>query len=370
MFFRSACYQPDVNLAGHGKLRKIRYRLVSGQFGYAGSGKADLRIWRFSKHAIVVNASNRLLRTVDKIAEVTHVFSERKNPVRAFVRAIRAHQWVKNSLIFLPLLAGHQLTNPDRLLGAIVAFTAFSLCSSSTYLLNDLLDLEADRRHASKKHRPFASGDLPVKVGLFASPLFLAAGLILSLLLPFGFTVILCGYFLVTLGYSLYFKRLVILDVILLALLYTLRIIGGGVATHIYISNWLLVFSMFLFLSLALLKRYCELHDVVSEAKEADKSRGYWTADIEQLASMGSASGYMTALVLGLYINSQDVMALYARPQLLWLICPLLLYWVSRTWLIARRGQMGDDPVMFAIKDKASYVVGFLSAIIIVLATR
>ena len=312
-----------------------------------------------------MNASNR---TVGKIAPATPVLSEQKSPARAFIGAIRVYQWVKNGLIFVPLVAGHQLTNPDRVIGSLLAFVAFSLCSSSAYVLNDLVDLEADRRHPSKKHRPFASGDLPVKLGLLIAPLFFFAGLALSLLLPFGFTLTLCAYFASTLAYSLLIKRLVILDVILLALLYTIRIIGGGMATGIPISNWLLVFSMFLFLSLALLKRYSELHVVVSQAKEADQSRGYSTADIEQLASMGSASGYMTALVLGLYINSEDVKALYAHPQLLWLICPLILYWISRAWLVARRGRMDDDPVVFAIKDKASYAVAFLAAIIIVFA--
>jgi 4-hydroxybenzoate polyprenyltransferase len=191
-------------------------------------------------------------------------------------------------------------------------------------------------------------------------------GLGLSLLLPGGFSVVLSAYFVATLGYSFYLKKVVIVDVILLALLYTTRIVGGGLATEVWISNWFLVFSMFLFLSLALLKRFAELHKVMSQAKEADNSRGYSTADLEQLASMGSASGYMTALVLGLYINSEDVKSLYAYPELLWLICPLILYWISRAWLLARRGGMDDDPVVFAIKDKASYAVALLAAIVLV----
>jgi len=171
-----------------------------------------------------------------------------------------------------------------------------------------------------------------------------------------------------TLAYSFYVKRIVILDVMLLALLYTLRMVAGGVATNIHITNWLLVFSMFFFLSLALLKRYSELHAIVRCAKETDQSRGYSTSDIDQLASMGSASGYITALVLGLYINSEDVKSLYAYPELLWLICPLILYWISRAWLIARRGAMDDDPVVFAVRDRASYLVGTLAVIIILLA--
>jgi len=356
------------NLAGRAKLREIQNYLGSSEFVYAGNAKVDLPIWRTSKRAIIVNAPDRLVQTVSKVANVSHLFKEENNRLRRFISAIRPHQWVKNALVFIPLAAGHQIINPDRLLAAVLAFVAFSLCSSGVYLLNDLLDLEADRLHSSKQHRPFACGDLPVKVGLLVFPLFVFAGIGLSLLLPFDFTMILCAYFALTLAYSFYVKRIVILDVMLLALLYTLRMVAGGVATNIHITNWLLVFSMFFFLSLALLKRYSELHAIVRCAKETDQSRGYSTSDIDQLASMGSASGYITALVLGLYINSEDVKSLYAYPELLWLICPLILYWISRAWLIARRGAMDDDPVVFAVRDRASYLVGTLAVIIILLA--
>jgi len=357
------------NCSGAGKLLKIREHLGPSGFVYAGNGRVDLPIWRSCKDAILVNAQNGLVRTVRNIANVRHIVGEKKLTIRLLIRAVRVHQWVKNALIFLPLLASHQLSDPIRIVVSLWAFAAFCLCCSSAYIINDLLDLEADRRHPSKKHRPFASGDLPLALGLLAAPLLFLGGLALSFLLPLFFTLTLCVYFVLTLGYSVWIKRLVMLDVIVLALLYTIRVIAGGVAADIQISNWLFVFSMFLFLSLALLKRYSELHVVVSQAKEADKSRGYWTADIEQLSSMGSASGYMTALVLALYINSEDVKPLYAHPQFLWLICPLILYWISRAWLIARRGAMDDDPVVFAIKDKASYAVAFLAAIIIAVAT-
>jgi hypothetical protein len=260
------------NLSGPKKLARIQDHLGSCGFVYAGNARIDMPIWRSSKGAIVVNASDRFVHAVGKIAEVSRVFSDQRSPAQAFLRAIRVHQWVKNGLIFVPLIVGHQLSNPDRLIGSLLAFMAFSLCSSSTYLVNDLLDLEADRRHPRKRHRPFASGDLPIRVGLLTAPVFFFSGLALSLLLPLGFTLTLCAYFVATLGYSLLFKRLVVVDVILLALLYTVRIIAGGMATNIHISNWLLVFSMFLFLSLALVKRYSELQDMVGQAKEADKS--------------------------------------------------------------------------------------------------
>ena len=356
------------NCAGPDKLQRIRDHLGSYEFVYAGNGRVDLPIWQACKDAIIVNAPNRLVQSVRKVANISYIFKARKHRVRAFVRAIRVHQWVKNVLVFLPLLASHQLTDGSHLFASVLAFFAFCLCSSSTYVMNDLLDLVADRRHPTKKQRPFACGDLTVKLGLLTVPILLVAALAVSLFLPLNFRLALSSYFLLTVGYSLFLKRLVILDVILLALLYTIRVLAGGMATDIQISNWLLVFSMFLFLSLALLKRYSELYDVVGQAKKVDDSRGYATADIEQLASMGSASGYMTALVLALYINSEDVRALYRHPQLLWLICPLILYWISRAWLVARRGGMDDDPVVFAIKDKASYAVGVLAAILLILA--
>ena len=357
------------NCAGSGKLERIQDYLGSEDFLYAGNGRVDLPIWRSCKEAIIVNASNRLVRTVRKVANVTQIVQSRKNRVPAFIRAIRVHQWVKNLLVLVPLFASHQLASPNHLRASLLAFIAFCLCSSGTYVMNDLLDLMADRRHATKKQRPFACGDLPVKAGLFIVPILLMSGLAVSLVLPLNFRLALLSYLVLTVGYSLYFKRVVILDVILLALLYTIRVLAGGMATDIQISNWLLVFSMFLFLSLALLKRYSELHDIVNQAKKVDDSRGYSTADNEQLASMGSASGYITALVLALYINSDDVRALYVHPQLLWLVCPLILYWISRAWVVAHRGEMDDDPVVFAIKDKASYAVGLITAILFILAT-
>lgn len=368
LFSKVLASNTTLNLSGFRKLEMINHHLGPGRFVYAGNAKVDLPIWESAKNAIIVNAPNRLVRSVSKVANVRFIFTDRKHPVQAFFRAIRAYQWVKNALVFVPLIAGHQVTHPVPLIHAVLAFVAFSFCSSSAYVLNDLLDLETDRRHPRKKHRPFASGDLPFKAGFFMIPLLLFAGLALSLLLPFGLTITLGAYYVSTLGYSFYLKRVVLVDVILLALLYTIRIIGGGVATNIYISNWLLVFSMFFFLSLALLKRFSELQGLVRQEQELNKSRGYSAVDIEQLASMGSASGYITALVLGLYINSEDVKLLYAHPNILWLTCPLILYWVSRAWLIARRGRMDDDPVVFAIKDRASYAVGVLAAIIIVFA--
>jgi 4-hydroxybenzoate polyprenyltransferase/phosphoserine phosphatase len=352
------------NCAGRAKLEKIQTYLGSSDFLYVGNGRVDLPIWSSCKNAIIVNARSRLVQTVRKVANVTPIVKEKKSQLGTLARAIRAHQWVKNGLIFVPLLASHQLTDGNGFISSLLAFAAFSLCSSSTYVLNDLLDLEADRRHPRKKQRPFACGDLSIGIGLIIVPALLLSSFAISSLLPLGFRLTLGAYFVLTVLYSLYLKRIAIIDVILLALLYTIRVIAGGMAADIQISNWLFVFSMFLFLSLALLKRYSELHVVASQGREADKSRGYFTDDVKQLASMGSASGYMTALVLALYINSEDVRPLYAHPQFLWLICPLILYWISRAWLIAGRGTMHDDPVIFAINDKTSYAVGILAAAI------
>ena len=269
------------NLSGHRKLEKIRERVGSDSFVYAGNAKADLPIWHASRRAILVNCPPRLRRRVSGWADVNLVITSPKNSIQNFFRAIRAYQWVKNGLIFVPLIAGHHFTDAERLLNAFIAVIAFSMCSSSCYLVNDLLDLEADRRHPFKRRRPFASGDLSGKFGLVTFPILAFGGAALSLILPFGFTVALAAYYVLTFGYSFYIKKLVILDVIVLALLYALRIIAGGVATNIRISNWLLIFSMFLFLSLALLKRYSELHDTIAIGKPIDTSRGYLAVDVD-----------------------------------------------------------------------------------------
>jgi 4-hydroxybenzoate polyprenyltransferase len=357
------------NLSGAKKLEALRARFDEG-FDYVGNGSVDLPIWQEARSAIAVNCGGALLRKVRRDCRVREVFGDQRSPatrLRALVKAMRVHQWVKNLLIFVPLLTAHELSL-GLWLNAVIAFIAFSLCSSSVYLLNDLLDLEADRQHPTKRNRPFAAGDLPLLTGLIGAPLLLAMALALALLLPPAFMLALVGYFGLTLAYSFYLKQVVLLDALVLALLYTSRIFAGSYAVDVPLSHWLLGFSMFLFLSLALVKRYSELHMLRQQNRDAAKGRGYFAGDLEQLANLGAAAGYISVLVLALYISSAEVAIRYSYPGLLWLVCPPLLYWVSRIWLIAHRGQMHHDPVVFAIKDRASYVVGLLAGIAIWLA--
>jgi 4-hydroxybenzoate polyprenyltransferase len=289
-------------------------------------------------------------------------------PVRlqafALLRALRVHQWVKNLLVFIPVLLDHRLQLPV-LASAGLAFAAFCCAASGGYVLNDLLDIEADRKHRVKRNRPFAANLLSRSFGVVLVPLLFAAALLCSLWLPPKFLALLALYVVLTIAYSGYLKRVVVLDVILLAGLYTLRVLAGIAASHVRFSTWLLAFSMFLFLSLAFLKRYAELRELPAGGADALERRGYIRGDREWLVSMGGSSGYLSVLVLALYINSEQVVALYGRPLLLWLICPLLLFWVSRMWMLAHRGQIDQDPIVAAVRDPASYVIGALVAVIL-----
>ena len=287
--------------------------------------------------------------------------------VGALVRSLRPHQWTKNALIFVPALLAHA-TQPQVWLRALWAFAAFSLCASSVYVLNDLLDLHADRAHPSKKARPFASGRLPLGVGMALAPLLLGVAAAIALALPPAFAAVLAVYYASTLAYSLYLKRVVLVDVLLLAGLYTLRLMAGGFACEVPLSQWLLAFGLFLFVSLAFVKRTSEVQLVRREGGHETAGRGYRASDLEVLFTLGAAAGYLSVLVLALYLNSEDVRRLYAHPARLWAMLPLLLYWVSRTWLLAHRGQMHDDPIVFAIRDPPSYLVAFGAAAVMFLA--
>jgi 4-hydroxybenzoate polyprenyltransferase len=276
------------------------------------------------------------------------------------------HQWLKNLLVFVPLLAAHRVL--DSTLLAVLAFAAFSLCASGVYLLNDLLDLKSDRRHHSKRNRPLAAGKLPLLGGLLAAPVLTLAAFAVALAVSPLFALVLGGYWLTTLAYSLQLKRKVMLDVLLLAALYTARIIGGAVAIMVEPSFWLLAFSMFMFLSLALLKRYTELAALLADGRDKASGRGYRVDDLPLLQSFGAASGYGAVLVLALYINSPESLELYTRPYALWLLCPMLLYWISRAWFVAHRGEMHDDPVVYAATDRFSLGVATVGGLVLLAA--
>lgn len=353
------------NLAGRRKGEALRERYGDRGFDYAGNEYRDLHIWKHARRAVVANAEPALAVAAAGCCDVERVFDARRRGLRTWVKALRLHQWLKNLLVFLPLFTSHRVLEATTTLNCVLAFFAFGLCASGVYLLNDLFDLDADRRHPRKRLRPFAAGTLPLSAGLLLAPLFALAGLALALWLSAAFAGVLACYYALTLAYSLRLKRIVMLDVVVLAALYTVRIIGGAVVIGGGLSFWLLAFSMFLFLSLAMLKRYTELHALIGSGRSEASGRGYAIDDIALIQSLGGASGYMSVLVLALYINSTASEALYRQQQVLWLLCPLLLYWISRVWLIAHRGQMHDDPVVFALVDRVSRVILALCAIVV-----
>lgn len=287
------------------------------------------------------------------------------------IKALRPHQWVKNVLLFLPLLMAHQLGDRAAWTAAVLAFVCLSLAASGVYVTNDLLDVESDRQHPTKRLRPFAARELSMGAGLVMGPgLFAAAFVIAWLFLPPLFVAALALYVVTSSSYSLRFKRVMSLDVLVLAGLYALRIVAGGLATGIDVSPWLLAFSMFFFLSLAVMKRYTELDRLLEAGASLSQSRrGYKGMDMEVLRSVGPMSGYLAVLVFVLYINSDKVVSLYSHPDFLWLIAPLMLYWITRIWILAHRRQVDDDPIVFAVRDPMSYLVGLLVALLAILAT-
>ncbi|QSQ12794.1 UbiA family prenyltransferase [Myxococcus landrumensis] len=356
------------NLSGTRKLAKLKATL--GTFDYAGNDAVDLPLWRESREVVVVHAPASVLKQAQGLGRpVARVFEKPSTSPRVWVKALRVHQWAKNALVFVPMLAAHKAASANLLTQAALGFLAFSLCASSVYVLNDLLDLDADRRHPSKKKRPFAACTLPVSVGVVLAPLLLIAGAAVCLLLPPAFGALLAAYYALTLAYSLRLKQVVMLDVLVLAGLYTVRIFGGSLAVGVPTSSWLLMFSMFLFLSLALVKRLSEVRRLRQSNETSAHGRGYLSQDYEQLASLGAAAGQVSVLVLALYISSKEVTAYYDHPERLWLLCPVMLYWVGRVWVLAHRGEVNEDPLVFALKDRVSYAVGAVAALVLWAAT-
>ncbi|MBW4523530.1 MAG: UbiA family prenyltransferase [Scytolyngbya sp. HA4215-MV1] len=354
------------NLSAHRKRDLLVEHYGQNGFDYAGNSLDDIPVWAAARHAYVVNPEAGVERRARAQGNVEHLINSNQSRPKDWMKALRLHQWMKNALIFVPLLAAHQLANPLLLLQGILAFVLFGLCASSVYVLNDLLDLEDDRHHKSKRNRPFASGRLSIKSGLIAFPLLLMASFAgAALLLPWQFCAVLLAYYVLTLAYSLSLKRKMAVDVIALALLYTVRIIAGAAAFSLPLTFWILAFSMFMFLSLALVKRYAELYEARSKGKtEKTRGRGYYPADLEMISSLGASSGYLAVMVLALYIHDQATANLYAYPQVIWVACPLLLFWITRVWMLTHRGEMHDDPVVFAIRDRVSLVVGIMFGLV------
>lgn len=361
------------NVSSHRKADMLVSRFGERGFDYAGNSRADLPVWSKARRAVVVAAPAAVRRAARASAEVEREFErefERAGGgATSWLKALRLHQWLKNLLLFLPLLGAHQIFDPALLADAAVGFLAFGLCASSVYVLNDLMDLESDRRHPRKRFRPFAAGVLSPLAAVVVSAVLLMGAFGLSLLVQPTFVAWLGIYFLVTLAYTFWLKRKVLLDVLSLAGLYTLRIIAGGAAVGLAASFWLLAFSLFLFLSLAFVKRYSELQVMLADGRDEAHGRGYRTDDLPLIQMLGIVAGFSAVLVMALYINGESVLRLYQTPELMWLTVPLLLYWISRMWVKAHRGLMHDDPVLFALRDPVSLASGAMFLGVLWLAT-
>jgi len=353
------------NLTAGNKLEGLRQTFGDEGYDYIGNGPPDVPLLQQAGTAMLANpAAGLRARLRTRGIAVEREFQERSAPVRAMRKAVRLHQWAKNVLIFVPMVLAHNL-RMNVVADALLAFLSFSLCASATYIANDMLDIEADRRHPAKRLRPFAAGDLSVKTGVALSAVLLASSLAIAiLLLPLGFLGWLFAYLVTTLCYSLYFKRVVLVDVILLSGLYTLRLLAGSAATRVPISPWLGAFALFLFLSLAMVKRFSELQNTRARGQALANGRGYLLVDIEQMRSFGTASAYAAVVVFSFYIGAHEVTALYRHSNRLWLITPLMILWLSRVWLLASRGEMNEDPVIFALTDRMSLLTGLVVAAI------
>lgn len=361
----------SVNCAGSNKLAAIRERLGDARFSYWGDSRADLPLWEAAHEAGVAGPKAGLWRAVTRVSDRAHMIAPPCGLMRPLLAALRPHQWAKNLLLVLPLFLAHQWADFGKWAMALIAAAAFSAAASSVYITNDLLDIESDRQHPTKRRRPFAAGDLSVPLGLAMAGFALAGAFVLSACcLGAAFSGWLTAYLVTSTAYSLRLKKAIVIDVLVLAGLYTLRIAAGAAAVSVPLSPWLLAFAMFFFLSLALAKRYIELRGLSGATDDLLPGRGYRSDDATLLEQIGPTSGYLAVAVFCLYIESNAVARLYRRPEFLWLACPLLLYWLTRFWLLARRRQIQYDPVAFALKDRASLAVIASTAAAVLLAAN
>ena len=357
------------NMTGREKAAALKERF--GRFDYVGNAPVDLPVWAEAEAEMLSAHSPAIEKALSGKVDFERVFrqgGERRSTAALWLKALRIHQWVKNALMFVPLVLAHEIFNIGKLETVAIGFVAFNLCASSVYLLNDLLDLGADRGHPTKRFRPFAAASLPLEHGLIAIPLLLAASFAIAINASIPFAAVLAVYYLLTVGYSFDLKRRALIDVFTLASLYTIRIIAGAVAADVVISPWLLGFSVFIFLSLGIVKRVAELQSGRDRGVTALAGRGYRIDDFAMLQMLGVAAGYASVVVLSLYVSAPESRALYPHHQLLWLFAPLILYWISRVWLLTHRGEMHDDPIVFAMKDSQSRIVALAAALILELA--
>ena len=345
------------NTKGRNKARVLVERFGQNGFDYAGNEQADFPVWEVARERLVVNASPSIARRLGK-SESVRELSPRANRLRAFIRALRCHQWSKNILVFIPLIAAHAYFSREAVMGAGLMFIAWCLVASGIYVLNDLLDLDADRRHPTKRLRPFASGDLPLSAGVVMAPTLLVAGLAIAAAISMGCLAALGLYCALAFAYSSHLKKRSLVDVFTLAFFFTIRVVGGGLASGYPVSTWLLAFAGFLFLGLAFLKRCSELVCIQALGRRHMGSRGYGVVDLPVLQMFGVASAFIAIMVLSLYVNSAVAEAQYRWPAALWAAGPFLLLWLCRLWLATARGEMSDDPIVYSIKDWVSWLTG------------
>jgi len=356
------------NLKGPRKRAVLVARFGERGFEYVGDSRADLAVWEGAGAGSLVGGSRALVAGLSARTTLVRELTGRPGGGDAWLRALRVRQWLKNLLLFLPLLAAHRFGDLAAALSALVGFFAFGLTASAVYLANDLFDLPSDRAHPSKRERPFAAGTLSIPAGLAAIPLALCAAAALASFLPAAFGAALAFYVLMNVLYTLWLKRVVLADVAVLGGMYALRVLVGGLATRIPVSTWLIAFSLFFFLSLAFLKRFAELRRLRDEGAKATPGRGYVPSDAPVLLALGPACAVVSALVLGLYVEGDTVATLYRTPNVLWALVPLLVYWSGRIWLLAQRGELDDDPILFTTRDRGSYVVAALTLAVFALA--
>ncbi|HDZ10221.1 UbiA family prenyltransferase [Pseudohongiella sp.] len=357
------------NLSGLNKADALTARFAETGFVYVGNCDKDLPVWTVAHSAVVVNGVDGLSDKARAVCDIEHEFPLRPRGLLAWLHVIRAHQWLKNFLLFIPLIAAHKFGDLSTWFTLMLAFVAFSLCASAVYITNDLLDLESDRLHPRKRFRPFASGLIPAWQGVLLMPVLLAVGLATAFWVNVAFLQWLLVYLALTCAYSFGLKRLMLVDCLTLAMLYTLRIIAGTAAASLDLSFWLLAESVFLFLSLAFVKRYAELALQSQNGENRAHGRGYYTSDAPLIQTLGVTSGYVAVMVLALYLNSEEVLELYRNPTLVWAAIPFMLFWVSWMWMQASRGNMHDDPLVFAVKDKASLLAGLGFAVVLVIGS-
>ncbi|MCC6916351.1 UbiA family prenyltransferase [Nitrosomonas sp.] len=356
------------NLKGATKLQAIREN-VGSSFIYAGDSRADIPIWKAAEAAILVNVSWNTEKAVRQHVPIEHQLQGSDSVFALWFQALRIHQWLKNLLMFVPLLTAFSFLDISKLTLMILAFLSFSLAASATYIGNDIWDLENDRAHPRKRYRPFASGRLSILKGLAASAFLLLAAFTLALMVSSGFALMLLLYLALTSIYSLVLKEYMLIDVLMLSLLYTLRILAGSVAINVSTSSWLLSFSVFIFLSLALVKRCAELVSLEQNGATATRGRDYRVTDLTVLRPLGVGAALSSVVVFELFINAPETQHLYKTPHLLWLAAIGLIYWLARLWVKTSRGEMHDDPVIYAAKDRGSRIT-VMCIVTVILATH